>query len=60
MSKNEAIELFGTAADMARAVGLTRGRISQWPEELTQKQEDLVVGAAMRLGKIKPNESAAA
>lgn len=52
MKKSDAIKLFGTGADLARAVGLTRGRISQWPEELTQKQTDLVTGSAIRLGKI--------
>ena len=50
MNKSEAIGLFGTAAELSRAVGLTRGRISQWPDELTQKQTDLVIGAATRLG----------
>lgn len=59
--KSEAIKLFGTtAADLARAVGLTRSRISQWPPLLTQKQTDLVLGAAMRLGKLSavPDEQA--
>lgn len=46
--------MFGTGAALARAVGLTRGRISQWDHELTQKQADLVTGAAMRLGKMRP------
>lgn len=57
MRKREAIELFETGAGLARAVGLTRGRISQWPDELTQKQVDLVVGAALRLGKIEPTDA---
>ena len=52
MKKTDAIRLFGTAAELARSVGLTRGRISQWDEALTQKQADLVVGAALRLGKL--------
>ena len=54
MRKSDAIQLFGTAAELARAVGLTRGRISQWPKVLTQKQADLVNGAALRLGKNYP------
>lgn len=52
MDKSDAIKLFGTAAALARAVGLTRGRISQWPDTLEQKQADLVRGAALRLGKL--------
>ena len=54
MKKSDAIAIFDTATALARAVGLTRSRISQWPERLTQKQQDLVIGAAFRLGKIKP------
>ena len=56
MLKSEAIQIFGeTAVDLAKAVGLTKGRISQWDDELTQKQSDLVIGAAIRLGKIIPD-----
>ena len=54
LTKQQAIELFGNGAKLGRAVGLTRGRISQWPETLDQKQTDLVVGAAIRLGKAVP------
>lgn len=61
MTKAEAISLFNSAANLARAVGLTRGRISQWEENLTQKQADMVIGAAVRLGKLanngKPSDS---
>lgn len=54
MRKSDAIVLFGTGTALASAVGLSRSRISQWPEKLTQKQQDLVTGAAVRLGKISP------
>lgn len=51
MTKTEAKSLFGgTDAALARAVGLTRSAISQWPEELEQREIDRVVGAAVRLG----------
>lgn len=59
MRKSEAIQIFDSGAALARAVGLSRGRISQWPDELTQKQADLVIGAALRLGKTLPPELAA-
>ena len=64
MTRKEAIALFGTTqADLARALGLTRGRIAQWQEELTQAQEDRVMGAAIRLGLMRcedpPAEDAA-
>lgn len=56
MTKSDAIKLFGeTAVDLGKAVGLSKGRISQWPDVLTQKQADLVLGAAIRLGKEIPN-----
>lgn len=52
MTRTEAIRIFGsTQSDLARAVGLTRGRIAQWPEVLTQAQTDRVIGAAVRLGR---------
>jgi transcriptional repressor of cell division inhibition gene dicB len=55
MTKKQAIAIFGgSGADLGRAVGLSRGRISQWPEELEQRETDLVVGAAIRLGKQLP------
>lgn len=55
LTKHEAIHLFGSGAELARAVGLTRGRISQWPDALDQRQTDLVMGAALRLGKPIPS-----
>ena len=52
MTKTTAICIFGrTQSDLARAIGVTRARIAQWPEELTRAQEDRVIGAAVRLGK---------
>lgn len=55
MTKQEAADIFGGAhADLARALEMTRGGISQWPDELTQVQADRVIGAAIRLGKIIP------
>lgn len=50
MNKSEAIKLFGSAASMARALGVTRGNICHMPEQLCQRDADRVVGAAMRLG----------
>lgn len=54
MTKQQAIDIFGNGAELGRAVGLTRGRISQWPALLDQRETDLVVGAALRLGKPLP------
>lgn len=51
MTKQEAIQAFGSGAALARALGLTRGAISQWPPQLDQTRADRVSGAALRLGK---------
>lgn len=57
MTKQQAIEIFGSSgAELGRALGLSRGRISQWPDVLDQEQMDRVIGAAMRLGKLVPAE----
>jgi hypothetical protein len=54
MLKTQAIELFGdTQVALARALGLTRAAVHHWPDELDQAQEDRVVGAAVRLGRLK-------
>ena len=55
MTKQEAADIFGGVhADLARALDMTRGGISQWPDELTEAQTDRVLGAAIRLGKVIP------
>ncbi len=53
MTKQEAAQIFGgTQAALARALEMTRGGISQWPDELTDAQADRVLGAAIRLGRV--------
>lgn len=52
MKKSEAIAIFGNGTQLAKALGLTKGRISQLPEYLDQATTDRVVGAAVRLEKI--------
>lgn len=55
MTKSEAIAIFGsTQIDVARALGLTPSRISQFPDELDQATTDRIVGAAVRLGVAIP------
>lgn len=57
MTKDQAAQIFGkTHADLARALEMTRGGISQWPDVLTEVQSDRVLGAAIRLGKRVPDE----
>ena len=55
MTKIEAAKIFGGRyCDLARALAMTRGGISQWPDQLTQVQCDRVLGAAIRLRKPIP------
>lgn len=57
MKKNTAIEIFGSGAQLARSIGITRGAVWLWPETLTIRQQDEVIGAAIRLGKITPEQA---
>ncbi|WP_081686725.1 UTP--glucose-1-phosphate uridylyltransferase GalU [Chitinilyticum litopenaei] len=50
MRKSEALQLFGNQTRLAEALGLGRSAVSQWPDELPQRQADQVLGAALRLG----------
>lgn len=51
MTKEEAIRLHGgTQRRLSQALGLSESAVSQWPDELTERQEDRVLGAAVRLG----------
>ena len=54
LTKNQAADLFGgTFVSIARAIGVSRAAIARWPDVLTVRQTDEVIGAAVRLGKIK-------
>lgn len=50
MTKKDAVGMFGSGAALGRALGVSKAAIWQWPDELSQKQTDMVVGAAIRLG----------
>jgi DNA-binding transcriptional regulator YdaS (Cro superfamily) len=56
MTKQQAISMFGTGVALARALGITKGAISQWSSDLDQKQTAMVIGAAVQLGKPIPRE----
>jgi UTP--glucose-1-phosphate uridylyltransferase len=52
MKKKDAVKLFGnTLSDLGKALGgKGRSAISQWPEDLTEDQTNMVIGAAVRRG----------
>ena len=56
MTKKEAIEPFGTHANLASSLGKCRSAISMWPDELNGDYLNLWVGIAYRMGKPIPDE----
>lgn len=57
MKKEVAIQIFGSGVALAKAVGIGKSAISMWPECLTLRQQDEVIGAAIRLEKITPQQA---
>jgi UTP--glucose-1-phosphate uridylyltransferase len=50
MNKADAVSIFGSVANLAAALGVTRQAIYKLPESLHQRDADRIVGAAIRLG----------
>lgn len=50
LTKQQAIAIFGTGTALARALGLTKGAIPQWPDELDTQRTAAVIGAAVQHG----------
>lgn len=57
MKKDYAKQIFGSGASLGRALGISRGAICSWPETLTARQQDQVIGAAIRLNKLTPEKA---
>lgn len=57
MKREEAALFFGNLVLLGRALGISSSAISQWPETLTIRQQDEVIGAAIRLNKITPEQA---
>lgn len=55
LTKSQAIGIFGSQAEIGRALGISRSAVSLWPEALDQRKSDEIVGAATRLGKQLPD-----
>lgn len=52
MKKSTVIRVFGSASRLADAIGVSKQAISLWPDELTTRQTNEVVGAMLRAGKL--------
>ena len=57
MDKEKAISLFGSGAALGRALGISRTAVGFWPKVLTTRQQDEVIGAAIRVGKLSPAQA---
>ena len=56
MKKTTAISLFKSGAALGRALKVTRGAIHNWPDDLDVRRSDQVIGAAIRLNLITPEQ----
>ena len=59
MNKKDAITLFGSVVKLAAALGITRQAVYLWPDELGQRTQDEINGAALRLGLQSSDRNAA-
>ena len=50
MKKSDAIQIFGNAARLARAIGISRSAVSKWSDVLSPAVADRVQAAAHREG----------
>lgn len=57
MKKEKAADLFGSMVLLSRALNISPAAVSQWPQVLTTRQQDEVIGAAIRLNKITPERA---
>lgn len=57
MKREQAASLFGNLVLLGKALGITPSAISQWQETLTIRQQDEVIGAAIRTGKLTPEQA---
>lgn len=55
MKKEALKQLWGTYEKAAKALGLTKGALPQWENELKPYQIDRVAGAALRTGVYRPD-----
>jgi len=57
MEKKFATSIFGSGAALARALGITKAAVGNWRDQLSQRQQDEVIGAAIRLNKLTPQKA---
>jgi len=56
MDKNTVIEIFGGIPALARLLGISQQAIYQWPDRLTERQEDRIIALAWRTNRLSDIE----
>ncbi len=56
MNKKEVIEYFGSQEKTAEFMDIKQSSVSGWPEDLTERLKDRIIGRMKRLGKRIPKE----
>lgn len=51
--KSQAVQWFGSQVAMARALGIGKSALCEWPEKLSQRQINEILGAAISNGLAK-------
>jgi hypothetical protein len=54
MKKQDVINFFGSVDAVSKAVRSSGSAVSQWPEELTDRLKDRILGACTRLHRKPP------
>ena len=58
MNKEDAHKIFGKRnTDIAKAVGISRQAVNNWPVKLSESIKARIIFAAIKLGKIKIDEN---
>ena len=52
MDKNRIIEIFGGIPSLAQELGISQQAIYQWPDRLSERQEDRIIRLAWRTNRL--------
>jgi len=56
MDKNTIIEIFGGTPTLARELGISQQAVYQWPDRLSERQEDRIIRLAWRTNRLSDIE----
>jgi len=56
MDKNTIIEIFGGIPTLARELGISQQAVYQWPDRLSERQEDRIIRLAWRTNRLSDIE----